>query len=262
MPVPPLPPALDTLGPRPFSFYPPILNIEHNEWRYGRATWSEVLVVNSHSGLEVWIPRRFMGEISSVDEPVVIVGLRKELEYQGGAVWPHERRLIEMPLAVNDRPHVGAAPPESAPRPARVVGIRLESRNESRVGRLVGSVLVIGVVVCVGLVTFFRQGEPRPRVIYSGQDQTYLDLTRQDDYFDVVRKLGSPSGDRWQSESGELQYRALWYPKRAYYVILMGTERNNARYIGTLDKDWNLTHSVRFPMGGSTDSLLRRLRPF
>ena len=33
-------PQLETLGDRPFSFYPPIIGIEHNEWIYRRATWS------------------------------------------------------------------------------------------------------------------------------------------------------------------------------------------------------------------------------
>ena len=41
----PTPTALEKLGKRPFSFYPPVLNIEHNEWLFERATWSEVLDV-------------------------------------------------------------------------------------------------------------------------------------------------------------------------------------------------------------------------
>src|SRR5512141_2863581 len=97
---PPIPPLHEPLVHRPFSFYPPILNIAHNEWRLRRSTWSELLVVNAKTGAEVWIPRRFLGEISRVDEPVMIVGLLKELEYKGGSVWPHERRVIEMPRAV------------------------------------------------------------------------------------------------------------------------------------------------------------------
>ncbi len=33
---------------------------------------------------------------------MVIVGLLKELEYKEGAVWPYQRRVIEMPVAVGD----------------------------------------------------------------------------------------------------------------------------------------------------------------
>jgi hypothetical protein len=104
MPIPPIPPPLESLANRPFSFYPAIINIEHNEWLYRKATGSEVLVNNANTGEDLWIPRRFLGELSRIDDPVVIVGLNKELEYRGGAVWPYQRRVIQMPLAVNDAP--------------------------------------------------------------------------------------------------------------------------------------------------------------
>src|SRR2546423_1697597 len=117
MAIPPIPPPLESLGSRKFSFYPAILNIEHNEWLYRKATWSEVLVTNAKTGEDLWIPRRFLGELSRIDDPVVIVGLSKELEYRGGAVWPYQRRVIHMPLAVNDppRPAVVSAPSDPVP---------------------------------------------------------------------------------------------------------------------------------------------------
>ena len=59
-------------------------------------------------GAEVWIPRRFVGEESRVDDPVLIVGLQEELDYRGGAVWPNQRRIIEMPMAIG-------APPQGVP---------------------------------------------------------------------------------------------------------------------------------------------------
>src|SRR5918912_1057136 len=114
MASPPIPPPLQHLTTRPFSFYPPILNIEHNEWLFRKATWSEILVVNCKSGNEIWIPRRFLGEVSRIEDPVLIVGLNRELEYKAGAVWPYQRRVIEMPLAVN-----APAPPSADPTPDR-----------------------------------------------------------------------------------------------------------------------------------------------
>ena len=84
----PTPPALDELGSRRFSFYPPIVNIDHNEWEMRKGSWSEVLVHNPKMDLELWIPRAWLGEISKIDEPVMIVGLRRELEYKGGSLWP------------------------------------------------------------------------------------------------------------------------------------------------------------------------------
>src|SRR5215470_3609092 len=97
MSIPPIPPPLESLGRRPFSFYPPVLNVDHNEWIFQKATWSEILVVNAKTGQEVWVPRRFLGEVSRVDEPVMIVGLKRELEYKAGSLWPHERKIIELP---------------------------------------------------------------------------------------------------------------------------------------------------------------------
>src|SRR5580658_8195352 len=104
MSAPLIPPPVAQLGRLPFSFYPAILGIQHNEWVYQSATWSEVLVRNAQSNESIAIPRQYLGEISRVDAPVVIVGLLKELEYREGAVWPVRKRVIEMPLAVNDSP--------------------------------------------------------------------------------------------------------------------------------------------------------------
>src|SRR3712207_1775501 len=99
-----LPAPFDQLGQRPVSFYPAMVNIDHNEWCLRKVTWSEILVANTKTGDEIWMPRRFLGELSRSDEPVVIVGLTKELEYKAGQVVPHVRRVIEMPRAVNEGP--------------------------------------------------------------------------------------------------------------------------------------------------------------
>ena len=150
-----IPPPLETLRSRPFSFYPAILNSEHNKWQYRKATWSDVLVVNARTGLEIWIPRRFLGEISRIDDPMVIVGLLRELEYREGAVWPYQRRVIEMPMAVG-----APAPAMVAPRRtgrAPVVGIRLESKSESHLFRIIGGALVLGIVVVYVLLNFYRE---------------------------------------------------------------------------------------------------------
>jgi hypothetical protein len=238
MPVAPIPAPLDHLGARPFSFYPPILNIEHNEWRYCKSTWSEMLVSNARTGMEVWIPRRFLGEISSIEDPVVIVGLVKELEYRAGAILPHQRRVIEMPAA----PVSTAERTPAADIPAPVVGIRLE-RSEAAVGRLIGVVMVAAILAYVLLISTTRDGGFRLRAVM----QSDTGLTARDDYFAVVRRLGTPAEDRWSPEAGTLQYRALWYPQQSCYVILFGSDRKDMRYIGMLSKDWKPIHSVPSP---------------
>ena len=257
MSAPMLPPPYDQLGHRPFSFYPAIVGIEHNEWRLRKATWSEFLVLNTKTAQEIWIPRRFLGELSRTDEPVMIIGLGKELELRAGQIVPHVRRVIEMPRAVNDVPR----PPVSESVPAApVVGIRLDSGAESRVGRLIVGVLLAAIVGCLVLVVFFR-AERNPHVRYAPVLQSDLDLTGDDDYFSVVRKLGAPQSDRWRSENGEMQYRILGYPDRGISLILMGNDRDRARYIGSVDQNWRPVHAVSLPGGKNTYSLLRTLRP-
>ena len=256
MASPPIPPALEHLASRPFSFYPPIINIEHNEWLYRKATWSEILVVNCKSGAEIWIPRRAIGEVSRVDDPVLIVGLNREMEYKAGAVWPYQRRVIEMPVAVGGLPPPTAAG-SARSEPAPIVGIRLES-SDRRILKLIGGAVAVAIALYVAAVSLNRVGELRQRSItYTAKDEAFLSLSSHDDYLSVVQKLGMPATDRWSSESGSLQIRALGYPDRKYTVILMGGDRGSAAYIGTLDDNWKPMHS-----SGANHALLRNLKRF
>lgn len=269
MVTPPAPPH-DELTDRRFSFYPPILGIEHNEWVLQQATWAEMLVRNTKSDLEVAIPRKYFGNVSLVDEPVMIVGLNKELQYQTGAVWPTERKVLSMPT------------PASASRPViRMPGEAMEPRGpsgfsamvgssgnttESRMTKLIaytfGSVLLVGLLVWA-LVKFTPDAKPT----YLGKDQSYLELTRDDDYFAIVRRLGPPKGDRWRADTGELQFRALEFPERGYIVVLMGNDRDSGRYLGTVapskdGKQWSALHAAETARGTNTLPLLRSLKPF
>jgi hypothetical protein len=260
MASPPIPPQLDHLLIRPFSFYPAILGIEHNEWRYVKATWSEILVVNARSSVEIWIARRYVGEVSLADDPVVIVSLNREMEYRGGMIVPCERRVIEMPVA-----H-GSARASVATRarnePAPIVGIRVASSTDKRVFRLVGAAVTVAVMLCVVAVNGSRQ-----RVVYTAKDQVFTGLTGQEDRTALVAKFGAPASDHWQTDhwqsgNGALQYEALAYPERRLTMILMGADRESMRYIGAMDRQWRAVHSVALPSGGTSDSLLHSLRRF
>ena len=248
---------LELITQRPFSFYPAIRNIEHNEWRLKRAAWSELQVSNTKMDLELWVPRQYVGEVSSVDQPVMILGLLRELEYKAGTVWPYERRVLEMPSAGNVRAAAGETPggPSPGARPR-------DDPTESRLSRLIVGGLA-GLLLLLVLVVAVIRGVPmRSRVVFTAKDEAFLELNRRDDYHAVVRKLGPPALDRWRAETGELQYRLLWYPQRAYFVVLMGSDRDSARYLGALDANWRLVHYVELPGGGSTASLLRALPKF
>src|SRR6202044_3269587 len=261
MAVPPIPPPLAQLGRRPFSFYPAILNAGHNEWVYRSATWSEVLVRNTKTNEEVSVPRRYLGEISRVDAPVMIVGLLAELEYGAGVVWPAERRVIEMPRAVNDAPRPRLAQAQAAR--ATVVGIRLESERTSRVGRVAVGGVALGVAGCVLAISLFRGGVIATRAFYSPAVRVDLPLTPDDDSTGVIRALGQPAAQRWRPVTDETgggeRYELLAYPQRKLYVILMGRNSDEARYIGAMDWSWHPAHTVDLAGRGSSYRLLTRL---
>jgi len=247
-------PELEGLSGRAFSFYPPILNIEHNEWKLQEATWSEILVHNTKGDMEIWVPRRFLGAISRVDEPVMIVGLERELEYVAGILRPHERRVIAMPKGPSSPPPVEDS---AIPTPAMVGGARIGDAGESRMG-----LYILAGIVAVLVVVYFGISYSRgDRVEYQAVLQEDLSFTAEDDYHAVVRKLGTPSDDRWR-EGKDLQYRALTYPDRHFTVILMGTEQNNARYIGAVNEQWRPVHTVKHAGRGNTRSLLEGLKRF
>jgi len=123
---------LAELGGRPFSFYPAIVGIEHNEWTLVAETWAELLIRNTREpGLEIGIPRRAVGEISNTTDPVCIVGLKQELEYRAGQVWPARRTVLDMPAPP------GPSKPEPV-RPGEFDTLRGGSPGaESRVWRLI-----------------------------------------------------------------------------------------------------------------------------
>jgi len=253
MASPPIPPSLEHLGNRPFSFYPAIEQIEHNEWIFRKATWSEILVVNTQTGMELWIPRRFVGELSSTDRPVSILGLTRQLEYKGGMICPARRRILSMSAVGTGS--AGSAADRAEPAP--VLGIRLESGTDRRMMRLVGGALAVAIVALLLVASFTRVGTFRQRVVFTAKDQSYLELTPRDDYLAVVSKIGKPALERSQ-EIGTIQYRELGYPDRRYAVILMGAELNSAQFVGIMDQNWRPVYATN----NSTMALLRGLKRF
>jgi len=244
-------PDLAGFAGRPFSFYPPILGVEHNEWVYKDETWSEIRVANTKTDLQVWVPRRYLSEVSQIDQPVMIVGLKQELEYKGGALWPHHRRVIEIPSP--GRPAAPAVAPPPAPT---------ESPTERRIGRLILASLLTGILATLILVAFFRTRQQPERASFETVLQQDLGLTAQDNYHSIVRRFGPPAQEHWKSEEGERQYLALEYPELALTLILMGADRKEVTYIGAKDRNWRTVHSVELPSGVSSDSILRALPRF
>jgi hypothetical protein len=258
MSAPSIPPPIAQLGALPFSFYPAILNIQHNQWIYQSATWSEVMVRNTQSNETVAIPRHYVGEVSSVEAPVTIVGLLTELEYRAGVVLPAKKRVIEMPLAVNDsRP---PRPERTPSTPAPVVGIRLESRSHSALPRIAVAGVALGVAGCVLAISLYRGGLIASRAFYAPVAQQ--NLTALDDYHSVARLLGPPAREQWQSDAEGRDFQVLSYPRQRMFVVLMSLDSGPAHYIGALDRSWRPVHTVSIAGLGNSYALLASLRRF
>jgi hypothetical protein len=256
MSIAPLPTPLQHLGGRRFAFYPPIRNLEPNEWLYRRATWSECLVANARSGEEVWIPRIFLGDVSRVDEPVMIVSLNRELEWRSGVIMPRQRMVIEFPAAAYSRKAIndeGAArhPAHKAP----VINIRLESKPEVRAWKWIGVAAILGAVAFTIVADVTRQAQSHQRADLFRGYRSYLELNANDDYSSVVRKLGVPAGSVSRN-TGPRVFRSLAYPSRRYSIVLMGSSEQDARYIGALDPRGRMLDAVRLRDGSSSEPLL------
>ena len=253
--------ALDELAGRRFSFYPTILNIEHNEWSLTKETWSEVLVANTASGQEIWIPRTYLGSISNTDSPVLIVGLTCELEWKAGKIWPHQRRLIEMPAR--------KAAPKAAALAAGPAPANRASVAESSIGRFLMAALGVGLLATLFVVMWAFDSLRSPLDILfptdlTTADQRYLGVTGTDGYADVLEKVGRPENEQWISKpAAAIQFQLLTYSSRSYALILMGPEREQARYIGAIHiPSRKMLDSVKLSGGGSTASMLKNLPDF
>jgi len=247
MPAPWLPPLVHEIGRRSFAFYPSIANAEPNEWLIRGASWTVVEVVNARTGLEVAVPRHFVGPISEADDPILIVGLVKELEYREGALWPRVKRVIEMPRAVNGGVAADLPPWRAQTQPvgpAPVVAIRLHGSAESRLSKVLAAVGVGAVVVSLLTVGVFREWVFPPRVTANRNLRHDLLLNGSDDYASLVRRFGNPDSDRWAS-AGAGQFRALRYDKLRATLVLMSQGDGPPRYIGAMDTHWRVVHSIR-----------------
>ena len=267
MPAPHIPTPLDQLGHRRFSFYPAIVNIEHNEWLFRGSDWDEIQVMNTKTNEELWIPRRFLGGVASAEEPVVIVGLVKELEYREGAIVPLVRRVIEMPRAVNDVPRPASAAPRLEGL-APVVGIRVESEELPSRRRSLLPKVAVGLLVCVVGLAIFRDGPFSTRArFFTATPRVPLPFTASDDYLSIVSRIGRPASDivLKPPSSGEIQppvggeIHMLRYPDRGYMLVVYGPNLDQARYIGAVGRGGRVIHSVTLPDGSDSSFLVAHL---
>ncbi len=261
MSAPLMPPLLEEVGRRRFAFYPPIANAEPNEWQLRGATRTEVNAINTRTELEIWIPRHYLGTVSEIDDPILIVGLTKELEYREGAVWPRVRRVIEMPRAVNEnaRPWQRSS---ALSRPAAVVGIRLENPSDSRASRILLVAGVGAVVVSLLAAGVLREWIFRPRQAMERASTAGIGFTASDDYRSIVGRWGSPASDRWYTDSSSLTFQALAYTRQHATLILMAKAGESPHYIGAMNSKWHVVATVKLSGGRDTREVLSGLPKF
>lgn len=267
-PAAPIPPPFQHLEGRKFSFHPPIRAIESNEWTYRHATWSEIIVRHTVSKRDLCVPRRFLGEASQLERPTVIIGLLETLEYREGVVWPVRRRVLEMPRAAGEharaRPELPGGMRPEAKHLAPVIGIRLESRTESRASRLAGGAVALGVLGCLALVGYSLEGgDAHRRAMVSSLNHTYLALGPADTYNSVIQALGLPDSDRWVITPVGDRLRLLDYADRGFRAVLAARAgQPSGAYIGAIDEHGRVLQAVLLPGSGASSSILHGLEDF
>ncbi len=262
MPAAPIPPPFERVEGRRFSFYPPILRIDSNEWTYRRATWSELVVRNVASGIELSIPRRFVGEASESDHPDIVVSLSEQLELRQGVVRPQRSRVLQMPVAAKRQLNETPRPPLDPGHLAPVIGIRLEAKHDSRASRVVGGAIALGVLGCLALVGYSLQGgEAHRRSIITSLDHTYLALSAADTYSTVIRALGIPDEDRSVTTPEGKRLRLLAYADRGFRAVLM-LDGQTERYVGSVSDRGQVLQTVLMPNGETSSFLLRCLEDY
>ncbi len=217
--------------------------------------------MNTKSLQELWIPRGFLSGVSSIEEPVVIVGLIKELEYREGIVVPHVRRVIQMPLAANDVPRPWLNVPPEPGQLAPVVGIRVEDTAESQTSRKILGAVAAGILTCVVGMVIFRDATAGARARFLGPvSRLALPFTANDDYESVVSRIGYPESTRSRPTSDGRAFYLLRYPDRAFTLVLLGTDRIHAAYVGAFGRGGHVVHSVVLPDGHDSTTLLTHMR--
>ena len=154
MSAPLVPSPLDCIRHYRFAFYPPIKHLP-NEWLLGASSSSEVQVINTKSGIELWVPRQYIGPVTEGAGSILTVCLSKELELRSGVLTPRVKRIIEMPRYDANKWEQAAELDGQERKPAAVVGIRVEKVKHSVVSKALVTVGVATLVVSLLIALIF-----------------------------------------------------------------------------------------------------------
>lgn len=242
----------------PFVFFPPVGGFDTNRWKFQKATRVEFAATNAGTSELVWFPRSAVSYIT-VEEAGVSVALARELHYEPGGIWKMRdaeagtrNEEAAQPPALPAIVDVEPAPPEIRRPPSSLESLKL----------VLG--VAGGAALALVFALFIARGvlDPMPRTDSAPvTDSRLYTLAREDNYHDIVRKLGPPETERSLSISGgDLLQRALLYSSRDYAVVLLGPQTGGTQphYIGAIRlSDGAVVASVELARGSSTESLLK-----
>ncbi len=267
--------ALKKAAGQSFAFFPPIRGLEANVWRFGEATRIEFSATNTATGEVIWFPRSNVSYVT-IEEEGLTIALKREMRYSGGAVWaardaeqadtarPQEAEDREMPEAFEEEAAGEAQPAGAGARPA--------ARRKQQKGLFSEPLTLVLVtagaaafVLIMALVVARAWLQPSPSADNAPiADSNLYTLTSDDNYADIVRKVGSPERERELSSAGnQLQQRALLYPSRNYAVIVLGVQGSSSysqepRYIGAIRlSDGAVVASVNYSHDTNSEALLK-----
>lgn len=155
-------PFAPELALRNFGFSPAIKGITNNEWTLRGVSADEAVVRNALTQEELSVPRKFIGDVSRLEEAVRVVTLLRKLECVDGVVRPLNRAVITMPVS-DDAPRL------RADRPAAVVAIRELPDPTPRWKHYLRVLVALGCLAGVVAVYVFREGRSGRVRRYSGR---------------------------------------------------------------------------------------------
>jgi hypothetical protein len=264
--------ALTASGNGAFAFFPPVRGFQENRWKFGEATRIEFSATNFGTGAQVWFARSAVAYMT-VEESALTLALKRELKYENGSVWPVRPSAgpaeePEAEGAVEEAEAPSAGPPrrpQAPPLAAASTRPRRSWWSEEPLTLVLATAGSAALALVLVMIAAHAWLQPPQRTDSAPIDDPNLyTLTREDNYHDVVRKLGRPDSERPLSLAGsDITQRALFYRSHNYAVVLMGIEgqRNYAQepcYIGAIRlSDGAVVASVSLAHDSTTDSLLK-----
>jgi hypothetical protein len=229
---------------RPFRILPEIAGFSQNQWLVVESSWAEFGVRNIGSGELIYIPKSYFRACS--DDVATLV---RPLVYRSGLLVPVKTSNWSVPTA---GPSADLNPDETSIQTGFSAPVHPTDRMAKRAVWFGVSALV--ALLIGGMSAYYWQRTHRS---YRAVLQMSPGLSASSKYADVIRTFGKPNSDTWTSTSNAVQFRVLDYPDQQLRAILFGPDRKSMFYVGLLDKDGRVLHTVKVDGKNNSAALLR-----